>query len=45
MDRRCASYNAEGVLQNYDPNCVIAYQTAAIKALSARVAKLERKLH
>jgi endosialidase-like protein len=57
MDERCASYDAKHTLQNYDPNCVIAYQTAAIeaqqaehvgdlaaiRALTARVERLERK--
>lgn len=45
MDRRCVVYNQKGKIQNWDPNCVIAYLVAANSNLEGRVVRLERSRH
>lgn len=41
MDKRCAVYDTDGQLVNYEDRCVMAYLVAANQDLSRRLSKLE----
>lgn len=45
MDRRCAVYNEDNQLQDYDERCVLLYLVADRKILKARIIALEERAH